>query len=191
MSSDTESSLPRAGYLPVCYRCAPAHAPRPAGTGMRSQRAECCSAPPPGPPPPSRPPPVQRSAERPLSLAPQRRSAYYSERPGCAGRRRGRESARGGAGRGGQGRPTRTALGIPTVAIRHTATQALSGGPATPGPAASPPVRGPSPSRARRRGVLRVLRFFRIPAARTRAEPEPDLPRTPAQPKRRALFSTC
>ena len=125
MSSDTESSLPRAGYLPVCYRCAPAHAPRPAGTGKRSQRAECCSPPsPPGPPPPSRPPPVQRSAER-LSFMPAQRRSAYSERPG---RRRGRESARGGAGRGGQGWPTRIALGIPTAAIRHTATQALSGG---------------------------------------------------------------
>ena len=169
MSSDTESSLPRAGYLPVCYRCAPAHAPRPAGTGKRSQRAECCSAPsPPGPPPPSRPPPVQRSAERHLSFAPQRRSAY-SERPG---RRRGRESARGGQGRAG-------------VAHTHSVRNSYGGDKAHGHTGAF-------------RGALSVSRWgrgfpflsFFIPAARTRAEPEPDLPRTPAQPKRRALFST-
>ena len=182
MSSDTESSLPRAGYLPVCYRCAPAHAPRPAGTGMRSQRAECCSAPPPGPPPPSRPPPVQRSAER-LSFAPQRRSAY-SERPGCgeAPGKRARE------GRGGQGR----------AGVAHTHSVRNSyGGDKAHGMLAhghTGAFRGASYGCELARGLapgrVPFLSFF-IPAARTRAEPEPDLPRTPAQPKRRALFSTC
>ena len=118
MSSDTESSLPRAGYLPVCYRCAPAHAPRPAGTGMRSQRAECCSA-----PPRARPRPrvhLRSSAARSGSRLPHSGGQRTASARG-AGRRRGRERARGGAGRGGQGWPTRIALGIPTAAIRHTA----------------------------------------------------------------------
>ena len=142
--------------VPVTCRCVTGvrphtrHAPRGPESGAREQSAAV--PPPPGPAPAlaSTSGPAQRGA---ALLCPTATVRAYSERPG---RRRGRESARGGAGRGGQGRPTRTALGIPTVAIRHTATQALSGGPATnrlahcpgPGPAASPPVRGPSLSRA-------------------------------------------
>ena len=195
MSSDTESSLPRAGYLPVCYRCAPAHAPRPAGTGKRSQRAECCSAPPPGPAPAlaSTSGPAQRGAALLCPTATVR--AYRLQRaPGEAPGKREREG-RGGQGRAGAAHThsVRNSYGGDKAHGHTGAFRGYSGGPATPGPAASPPRARPvgPPWRARRRGVLRVLRFFRIPAARTRAEPEPDLPRTPAQPKRRALFSTC
>ena len=81
--------------------------------------------PPPGPAPAlaSTSGPAQRGA----ALLPRSDGQRTASARG-AGRRRGRERARGGAGRGGQGWPTRIALGIPTAAIRHTATQALSGG---------------------------------------------------------------
>ena len=198
MSSDTESSLPRAGYLPVCYRCAPAHAPRPAGTGKRSQRAECCSA----PSPRARPRPrvhLRSSAARSGSPLPHSDGPSVQRAPGEAPGKRERE------GRGGQGR----AGAAHTHSVRnsyggekahgHTGAFRGAGYPwpcgvsagARPRSAGSESRRLQRGAPAARRGVLRVLRFFRIPAARTRAEPEPDLPRTPAQPKRRALFSTC
>ena len=172
--------------VPVTCRCVTGvrphtrHAPRGPECGAREQSAAV-------PPPRARPRPrvhLRSSAARSGSPLPHSGGQRTASARG-AGRRRGRERARGGAGRGGQGWPTRIALGIPTAAIRHTATQALSGGRAK--------VRE---QLARCRSVslgpgrVPFLSFF-IPAARTRAEPEPDLPRTPAQPKRRALFSTC
>ena len=172
--------------VPVTCRCVTGvrphtrHAPRGPESGAREQSAAV--PPPPGPPPPSRPPPVQRSAER-LSFAPQRRSAY-SERPGCgeAPGKRARE------GRGGQGR----------AGVAHTHSVRNSyGGDKAHGMLAhghTGAFRGASYGCELARGLapgrVPFLSFF-IPAARTRAEPEPDLPRTPAQPKRRALFSTC
>ena len=165
--------------VPVTCRCVTGvrphtrHAPRGPESGAREQSAAV--PPPPGPAPAlaSTSGPAQRGA---ALLCPTATVRAYSERP-APGRRRGRESARGGAGRGGQGRPTRTALGIPTVAIRHTATQALSGGPATPGPAASPPVRGPSPSRAARAGRPPRFKVFSYPRCQnprgTRTRPPP------------------
>ena len=178
--------------VPVTCRCVTGvrphtrHAPRGPESGAREQSAAV--PPPPGPAPAlaSTSGPAQRGA---ALLCPTATVRAYSEPARGAGRRRGRERARGGAGRGGQGWPTRIALGIPTAAIRHTACllactrphRRFQGG---------EPYRGCELARGLAPGRVPFLSFF-IPAARTRAEPEPDLPRTPAQPKRRALFSTC
>ena len=108
--------------VPVTCRCVTGvrphtrHAPRGPECGAREQSAAV-------PPPRARPRPrvhLRSSAARSGSRLPHSGGQRTASARG-AGRRRGRERARGGAGRGGQGWPTRIALGIPTAAIRHTA----------------------------------------------------------------------
>lgn len=177
--------------VPVTCRCVTGvrphtrHAPRGPECGAREQSAAV-------PPPRARPRPrvhLRSSAARSGSPLPHSDgpSVQRAPGPGEAPGKRERE------GRGGQGRAgvahthsVRNSYGGDKahgmLACLHTATQALSGGRAS--------SYGCELARGLAPGRVPFLSFF-IPAARTRAEPEPDLPRTPAQPKRRALFSTC